>query len=85
MLGHLEALPKLTPTWGKHYLPLDGVRAKFADERKPLGLIYMFGERSSESNAPRMEELCKREALLELVWNNYMNGLLDPERRETIR
>ena len=81
LVGNPEALPRLTPTWGKRYLPLNGVRGKFAAERKPLGLIYLFGERSAESNAPRIEEIRPREALLELVQNTYMNWLLDRERR----
>lgn len=81
LLGHPEALPKLTPTWEKRYLPLDGVHATFAAERMPLGIIYLFGERSSDSNAPRIEEMRPREALLELVQNTYMNWLLDRERR----
>lgn len=81
LLGDPEALPRLTPTWEKRFLPLDGVRAQFAADRKPLGLIYVFGERSSQANAPRIEDLGPREALLALVQNTYMNWLLDRERR----
>lgn len=81
LLGKEEALPKLTPAWDKHFLPLDGVRGKFAREKRPLGLIYVFGERSQETNAPRIEEMQTREALLELVKRTYMNWLLDRERR----
>jgi hypothetical protein len=33
-------LPKLTPTWEKRFLPLDGVRGKF--EKRSLGLIYVL-------------------------------------------
>jgi hypothetical protein len=81
LVGDAEALPLISPLWEKRYLPLDGVRAKFAGERKPLGIIYLFGERSSLSSAPRIEEMRPREALLELVQNTYMNWLLDRERR----
>lgn len=81
LVGNPEALPRLTPTWGKRFLPLDGTRAKFIGEKRPLGLIYLFGERSAEANAPRIEEMRPREALLELVQNTYMNWLLDRERR----
>lgn len=81
LLGNPEDLPKLTPTWTKRYLPLDGLRGKFTADKKPLGLIYLFGERSLEANAPRIEEMRPREALLELVQNTYMNWLLDRERR----
>jgi hypothetical protein len=81
LTGNPESLPKLTPTWEKRFLPLDGARAKFADERRPVGLIYLFGDRSAEADAPRIEEMRPREALLELVQNTYMNWLLDRERR----
>jgi hypothetical protein len=81
LMGKAEALPKLTPTWEKHFLPLDGVRGKFAGEKRPLGLIYVFAERSQETNAPRIEEMQPREALVELVKKTYMNWLLDRDRR----
>lgn len=81
LVGDPEALPKISPTWEKRYLPLDGVRAKFAADKKPLGIIYLFGERSADANAPRIEEIRPREALLGLVQNTYMNWLLDRERR----
>jgi hypothetical protein len=81
LVGKAEALPKLTPTWEKRFLPLDGVRGKFVGEKRPLGLIYVFTERSQETNAPRIEEMQPREALLELVKKTYMNWLLDRDRR----
>lgn len=81
LLGNPEGLPKLTPTWTKRYLPLDGVRGNFAADKKPFGLIYIFGERSAAPDVPRIEELRPREALLELVQNTYMNWLLDRRRR----
>jgi hypothetical protein len=81
LVGEKEALPKLTPIWEKRFLPLDGVRAKFAREKKPLGLIYLFADRSSEENAPQIEGMRPREALLKLVQNTYMNWLLDREQR----
>jgi hypothetical protein len=81
LVGDADALPRLSPTWEKRYLPLDGTRAKFAKDRKPLGMIYIFGERSSGKDAPRIEEMRPREALLKLVQNTYMNWLLDRGRR----
>jgi hypothetical protein len=81
LLGSKDALPLLTPVWDKRYLPLDGKRAKFADENLPLGMIYLFGARSDSESAPRVEELRPKDALLELVQNTYMNWLPDPEQR----
>jgi hypothetical protein len=81
LTGDPESLPKLTPVWDKRYLPLDGVRAKFAEEKKSLGLIYLFGERSPAKNAPRIEEMSPKDALFELVESTYMNWVLDREQR----
>jgi hypothetical protein len=81
LLGSQDALPLLTPTWQKRYLPLDGGRAKFVDQNVPLGLVYLFGSRTDSGRAPFVEELSRREALLELVQNTYMNWLLDAEQR----
>lgn len=81
LLGHEDCLPRLIPTWEKRYLPLDGMRAKFGSQEKRVGLIYLFGERSSATNAPRIEEMGRKEALLALVQNTYMNWLIDREQR----
>jgi hypothetical protein len=81
LLGAPDILPRLTPTWGKCFLPLDGIRATFEARRQPLGVVYMFSPRVSESRAPRVAQLSSRQALLELVQNTYLNWLLDRERR----
>jgi hypothetical protein len=81
LLGDGNDLPRLLPNWEKRYLPLDGVRAKFAATKKPVGIIYLFGPPSTDSRAPFIEELCARDAVPGLVQNTYMNWLLDRERR----
>ena len=81
LFGAPDALPRLTPTWEKRFLALDGVRAKFEPQRKPLGAVYLLARRSEETDAPRIEALGKREALLQLVQNTYMNWLLDRTQR----
>jgi hypothetical protein len=83
LLGRRDALPRLTPSWEKCFLPLDGIRAKFEAKRKPLGAVYMLAPRAEEANAPRIEEVGASEALLELVRNTYMNWLLDRNQRAT--
>jgi hypothetical protein len=80
LLGTPDALPPLTPTWDKRFLPLDGETAAFETQRLPAAVIYLLAGRS-ESNAPRIEEISLREALLELVQNTYMNWFLDREQR----
>jgi hypothetical protein len=81
LLGSPDALPLLTPNWDKRYLPLDGVRAHFEPHPKPLGVIYLFSSRSTEADAPRIEPLDKRDALLGLVQNTYMNYILNRGQR----
>ena len=81
LLGTANALPLLTPNWEKRYLPLDGGRGRFAAERQPLGAIYLLGPRSTQRDAPRIEPLGPREALLGLVQNTYMNYVLDRAQR----
>ena len=81
LFGAPDALPPLTPTWEKRFLALDGVQAKFEPQRKPLGAVYLLARRSEETDAPRIEALAKREALLQLVQNTYMNWLLNRRQR----
>jgi len=81
LLGSESALPLLTPTWGKRFLPLDRQPATFASEKIPVGIIYVFADRVADNRAPRIEELSSREALLELVRNTYMNWVIDKEQR----
>ena len=81
LFGARDALPQLTPSWEKFFLPLDGNNARFEAQRKPLGAVYLLAPRAAEANAPRIEEMGAREALLELVQNTYMNWLLDRSQR----
>jgi hypothetical protein len=82
LLGTSEALPPLsTPVWGKRYLPFDGVCASFSQDKLPLAIIYILAPRSGADDAPRIEEISPREALLDLVQNTYRNWLLDRQQR----
>lgn len=81
LLGRPEALPKLVDSWEKRYLPLNGEHAVFANEKAPLGMIYLIAPRVTDTTAPRIEEIRPRDALLGLVGNTYMNWLLDKKAR----
>jgi hypothetical protein len=81
LLGTADALPRLTPNWEKCFLPLDGQRARFDPEKRPLGVIYLLAPRADSEYAPRIELVSPREALLGLVQNTYMNWLLDRKQR----
>jgi hypothetical protein len=81
LFGTPDALPLLTPTWDKRFLALDGVQACFEPQRQPLGAVYILAPRTSEIDAPRIEDLGMRDALLLLVQNTYMNWVLDRGQR----
>lgn len=81
LLGSADALPRWTPSWEKRFLPLDGRNAKFENQRRPCGAIYLFGFRSNDASTPRIEELTQRAAMLELVRNTYMNWILNAKQR----
>jgi hypothetical protein len=81
LFGAPEILPRLTPTWEKRFLGLDGVRAAFEPKKRPLAAVYLLGPRVDEADAPRIEDSGMRDALLELVQNTYMNWLLDRNQR----
>ena len=80
LFGSPEALQQLTPSCEKRFLPLEGP-ARFEAEARPLGAVYVLAPRVEDPDAPRIEHLGKREALLELVQNTYMNWSLDRKQR----
>lgn len=81
MFGAAEALPRLTPTWSKRFLALDGADAPFQGESLPLGTIYLFEDRRAGLAAPVFEPLAPRTALLWLVGHSYVTYLLDRDMR----
>jgi hypothetical protein len=81
LFGEPEALPLLTPTWEKRFLPLDGVRGSFEPQRQRLGVVYLLSPRTDNAKAPYIEELTMRDALLLLVQNTYMNWTLNRSQR----
>ncbi len=81
LFGARDALPRLTPSWEKFFLPLDGGNAKFEEQRRVVSAVYLFAARVAEADAPRIETMRAREALLDLVQNTYMNWLLDGRQR----
>jgi hypothetical protein len=81
LFGAPGALPRITPTWEKCFLALDGVRARFAAEKHPVKVVYLLAPRDNSADAPRIEDPGMRAALVELVRNTYMNWLLDRNQR----
>ena len=81
LFGASEALPRLTPTWEKRFLALDGVRCAFEPQRQRLGAVYLLSSRTDEIEAPHIQGLSMRDALLLLVQNTYMSWVLDRDQR----
>jgi hypothetical protein len=80
--GSAGALPRLTPTWEKCYLTLDGNGEHFQEKPLPLAAIYVLGDREGSSARPRIETLRPASALIALVANTYMNYLPDRAMRQ---
>jgi hypothetical protein len=81
LFGSEDALPRITPTWDKRYLPLDKDAYRFQPNQMPLGAIYILGEPEKDSANPIIEELTGHKALATLAANTYVNYLLDPPMR----
>jgi hypothetical protein len=80
LFGSIDALPRITPTWGKRYLALDD-EYRFKSASLPLRAIYLLDERDDSLLAPVVEELAGADAFTTLVANTYVNYLLDADMR----
>jgi len=81
LFGTPIALPKITPTWEKRFLSLDGHATKFENRERQLAAVYLLDVRSNGDDSPRIEDLSARDAALLLVQNTYMNYLLSKKQR----
>jgi len=80
LCGSANALPAITPTWGKRYLPLDNGTAQFHASTAPLAAIYILGDRRTQPD-PDIQPLRSVEALIALASNTYTPYLLDEPMR----
>ncbi len=83
LFGSEDALPRITPTWDKRYLPLGEKGHHFASRPLPLGAIYILDGRDEALTAPVIEAVSREEAFMTLVANTYVNYLLTPDMRRT--
>lgn len=81
LFGSEEALPQITPTWGKRYMPLGDNGHRFASRPLPLGAIYILDGRDAALCAPLVEDVSGERAFMALVANTYVNYLLDQDMR----
>jgi hypothetical protein len=79
--GPDKELPSFSRSWEKRLLSLARNDLRFEAQALPLGAIFVLGERGSTADAPFLEQLTLREALLALVANSYATNLLDKEMR----
>lgn len=81
LFGSGDALPRITPTWDKRYLPLGEKGHHFASNPLPLGAIYILDSRDPTLTVPVVEAVSSKDALITLVANTYVNYLLDQNMR----
>jgi hypothetical protein len=82
LCGSEDALPHITPTWGKRYLPLGENGHSFGSKPLRLGAIYILSEREVDPSGQAVEEFSGSEAFVNLVCNTYLNYLLDARMRK---
>lgn len=84
IFGSGASLPLISPSWDKHFMPLDPF-TEFETRPLPLGGLYVLQRRAAGITGPVVvEQLTGTEALVALLGNTYMNYLpdLDGRRRE---
>ncbi len=80
LFGSHGTLPRISPDWDKHFLPLDR-ETQFEARSLPLGAIYVFQKREAGLAAPVVESVTGAEGFVALLSNTYMNYWPDPEMR----
>ena len=80
LFGAEDALPRITPSWDKRFLALDGERFHFQAKPLDVAAIYLLADRETQ-RAPRIEAVQGRDALISLVANTYTTYLLDRAMR----
>lgn len=78
LFGAAQALPRISPGWDKHFMPLDQ-ESQFETRSLPLGAIYAVQRCGAKLAVPIVEEVTGAEVFLALLGNTYMNYLPDPE------
>lgn len=81
LYGSRNALPAFSKNWEKRQLALSENQLYFATQPIPLAAIYLLSPRSSDPNAPFIENPAPSESLLALVADTYATNLIDKEMR----
>jgi hypothetical protein len=75
LFGRRDALPLLTPTWDKRWFDA-GRAGAFLAESLPLRAIYLLDPREDSREAPRLEDLSRREAFVRILGNLHTTRIL---------
>jgi hypothetical protein len=81
LYGSPDLLPRITATWDKRHLDLTEAPYRFSDRPVPLAGIYLLDERTHEVDAPEIEAMKPREALVALIANTSANYLIAGDLR----
>jgi hypothetical protein len=79
LMGSPDALPRITAGWEKRHLALTADR--FESHDRPLGVVYLLGERNDECLGPRIEARKGTWVLRSLIANTYAYKTFDREMR----
>jgi hypothetical protein len=81
LFGSEDALPLITSTWTKRYLPLDQNGYRFQAGPLPLGAVYLLNYIGPKVAITEVEDITGTEAMISLVAHTYINYLLRGEMR----
>ncbi len=81
LFGSSGYLPRIVANWDKCYLDLAELGLPFETQEQPLTAIYLLEQRADSEEAPFLEPMVSRQALVALVTHTYTNYLLDREQR----
>jgi hypothetical protein len=81
LFGHEDALQRLTPSWTKRFLDLNGPEYRFQHRALPLAAIYLLGARVASAAPARIEAVDTGPSLMFLVSDTSTTWLLDRASR----
>lgn len=81
LFGDSDALERITPSWEKRFLNLNGTEYQFQREPLPLGAIYFLSSRGGLGEPSLIEPLGLGAGLMSLVSDTSTTFLLDRQNR----
>lgn len=80
LYGSVDALPKFSDNWDKRRVDLEAA-GTFARGSRPLGAIYLLDNNPDGAARPSVRDVSKRDAMVALLANIYVNYLFHDELR----